>query len=166
MTGQPAAEGSTVPLPVPILIPVQAIRDGWPQCGAWLGLGTGQEVFGQGPQYPGKPPRQRAGLPSPPLCGCRRGMRWGWVRVSPWLPVTLAETAHVTHRKRQAWFSTCLQDVSSSSKINKLIKKKCWARRGGRVPVPAQPIHLQFSLIWADLCSHFHHEHVQNKADI
>lgn len=82
------------------------------------------------------------------------------------LLVTLAETARVTHRKCQARFSTCSQDVSSSSKINKSINKICRARRGGRVPVPAQPIHLQFSLIWADLCSHFHHEHVQNKADI
>lgn len=93
-------------------------------------------------------------------------MGWGPVCVSPQVPVTGAEMARVAHGKRWAWFSACLQDVSSSSKINKSITKNCRARRGGRVPVPAQPIRLQFSLIWADLCSHFHHEHVQNKADI
>lgn len=83
-----------------------------------------------------------------------------------WLPINLAQAARVTHRKYQDWFSMCLQDVSSSRKINKSINKNRRARSDGRVPVPAQPIHLQFSLIWADLCSHFHHEHVQNKADI
>lgn len=105
-------------LPVPILIPVRAVRDGWPQRGAWLGLGTGQEVFVQGPQYLGKVPRQRAGLPSPPHRGAGEGCsREGCA--SPWLPVTRAEMAHITHRKCQAWFSLCLWDVSSSSKINK-----------------------------------------------
>lgn len=76
-------------LPVPILIPVWAARDGWPQRGAWLGLGTGQEVFVQGPQYLGKVPWQRAGLPSPPTWVQERDAVQKGVQAcgsqSPWL---------------------------------------------------------------------------------
>lgn len=68
--------------------------------------------------------------------------------------------------KHQAWLPPCLQDASSSKQINNSINKNRWVRRRGRAPGPAWPIHLQPSLIGADLCSHFYHEHVQNKADI
>lgn len=94
-------------------------------------------------------------LLAPKELPCRRAARWAWDREragGPW--------------KHQAWLPPCLQDASSSKEINNSINKNCWVRRRGRVPGPAWPIHLQLSLIGADLCSHFYHEHVQNKADI
>lgn len=162
--GQPIAGGDTASVPVPMLIPVWAVRNEWPQCGLWLGLGIRQEVFGQGSQYLGKPPWEGAGLPPPPCVGAGEGSG-GNKRVqthgfpSPWLKRHIGSA-------RPGSLRVWMEDVSSPRKINKRINKNCQAKRGGRVPVPAQPIHLQFSLIWADLCSHFHHKHVQNKADI
>lgn len=68
MVGQPMVGGSTAPLPVPILVPVWDMRNGGPQRGAWLGPGRGQEVFGQGPKYLGKPPPGRGlGCHHPPV---------------------------------------------------------------------------------------------------
>lgn len=74
MVEQPMVGGSMAPLPVPILVPVWDMRNGWPQHGAWLGPGRGQEVFGQGPRVPGEAtPWQRAGLPSPTCAGAGEG---------------------------------------------------------------------------------------------